>query len=169
MDKIGQKPFVHVIGRMRWYDVLKQNIKKYSPGWFVTFVQTIMRPYVLSRVKLDEWLKIRKVLQPSLHSQFYKMYKEARRRWDQGQKEQTGESVQIPLGESDYSVWIRPGTCDVILYYDILIQHHYGQLLPDDAKTIIDCGANIGLASAYLLSKYPEARLLGTTLSNWLI
>jgi FkbM family methyltransferase len=57
-------------------------------------------------------------------------------------------------------IWVRPGTCDVILYYDIIINNHYGNSSVQNPKTIIDCGANIGISCAYFLCRYPNSRLI---------
>ncbi|MFL6582636.1 MAG: FkbM family methyltransferase [Burkholderiales bacterium] len=57
----------------------------------------------------------------------------------------------------------RPGTSDQSLIYDILLKsgRKAEYWLPEDidAKTILDIGANIGIASNYLSTRFPLARI----------
>jgi FkbM family methyltransferase len=152
--------FVRNIGRFKFYDILKQGIKKVSPEWFISFVKTITRPYEEKKAWVKRRLEIKESLPPSLAEQFFGMLKEARKRWDRGNTEPTGEPFKLPVFDTGFSVWIRPGTCDVVLYYDIMIKEYYGKTTVNDVKVVIDCGANIGLTSVYLLYKYPKARLI---------
>jgi FkbM family methyltransferase len=57
-------------------------------------------------------------------------------------------------------VYVRVGTSDAWLYREILIRGQYALDLPFLPKTIVDAGANIGLASIYLAHKYPQARVI---------
>lgn len=154
------EPFVHIVGRPRIYDAVKQKAIKLLPAWLVNAVRVIKYPLTLARVKIEVWLKIHRTMPPHIRNRFYNMYTEARRRWDSGCKIATGEPVELPVGNWGHLVRIRPGTCDVILYYDIMINRHYGQIPIEKAGTIIDCGANIGLSCAYFLYRYPNARLI---------
>ncbi len=57
----------------------------------------------------------------------------------------------------------RPGTSDQDLIYDILLKTGKKEeyWLPDDikAEVILDIGANIGIASTYLATRFPKARI----------
>lgn len=55
----------------------------------------------------------------------------------------------------------RSGSSDVFVYEQMFVQHEYS-CLPDMAsvKTIVDCGANVGYASAYMLSRFPDAKVV---------
>jgi FkbM family methyltransferase len=55
----------------------------------------------------------------------------------------------------------RPSSNDIYTFREILIERVYQELADRvrSADTIIDLGANIGLASMYLASRYPQARL----------
>jgi FkbM family methyltransferase len=70
------------------------------------------------------------------------------------------ESVNLPLGSSPHRVSVRRDSCNVLTYYDVVVTEQYGKVRVEDVRTIVDCGANVGLASAYLLWKYPEARVI---------
>ncbi len=55
-------------------------------------------------------------------------------------------------------VHIRLRTTDASTYADILLRGEYNFDLPFSPRTIVDAGANIGMASIYFTHKYPEAR-----------
>ena len=44
-------------------------------------------------------------------------------------------------------------------WHDIFVKHALDFRAPSDAPRILDCGANIGLASLYFKRKYPRARI----------
>ena len=152
--------YIHVVGRPEAYDRLKQGIKRFSPRWFIRLVQVLLRPYVKCCGMLNSRRCIRRGLPPALRGPFRTMYRVARARWDQGLYASTGEPVALPIPGSSHSVWVRPGTCDVILYYAVFLQHYYGKLPTKEAKVIIDCGSNVGFTSAYFLCRYPESRVV---------
>lgn len=154
------EPFVRIVGRPKTYDHIKQATIKLLPAWLVNAIRTIKYPLVLMRTKIELRLKVHQALPPHLRKRFYDFYKEARKRWDCGEKTATGKSIELPVGNSGHTIWVRPGTCDVILYYDIMINNHYGKIPIENAQTIIDCGANIGMSCVYFLYRYPNARLI---------
>ena len=55
----------------------------------------------------------------------------------------------------------RSGTSDILVYEQMFLVNEYS-CLPDigAVKTIVDCGANVGFASAYLLSRFPDAQIV---------
>jgi FkbM family methyltransferase len=58
-------------------------------------------------------------------------------------------------------LYARGGTSDLSVFYQIFVEREYACL--DDARNvsfIIDCGANVGYSSAYLLNRFPQARLV---------
>ena len=57
-------------------------------------------------------------------------------------------------------VCLRVRTTDVSTYSEILLHSEYALDLPFSPKTIVDAGANIGMASIYLHHRYPEARVI---------
>ena len=55
----------------------------------------------------------------------------------------------------------RRGSSDLFVYEQIFVQREYSCLpLMGEVQTIVDCGANVGYASAYMLSHFPDARLV---------
>ena len=55
----------------------------------------------------------------------------------------------------------RAGTSDGDVFRNVFIEQAYGCLEEgDDIGLILDCGANVGYASAYFLSRYPSARVV---------
>lgn len=56
-------------------------------------------------------------------------------------------------------IYIRRKTSDFELLFDIFIKKAYKTKIEKTPKTIIDLGANIGLASIYLKQQYPNAKV----------
>ena len=72
----------------------------------------------------------------------------------------TGPPIPLPLPGRSGSVWVRPGTTDLLVYHDVIVRQQYGRVPLPEVRTVVDCGAHIGLASAYFLCRYPHARVL---------
>lgn len=70
-----------------------------------------------------------------------------------------GPLLTLKLRDSDTSVWLRPGTSDFAVFMKVFVEEEY--LLPYtiQPKTIVDAGANTGLATVYFALKYPDARI----------
>jgi FkbM family methyltransferase len=74
----------------------------------------------------------------------------------------------MPIGmrlNGAFRIWLRPGTSDYAAYRQIFREREYADV--DGAEQgagqvefILDCGANIGLASIYFLHRFPRARVL---------
>jgi FkbM family methyltransferase len=55
----------------------------------------------------------------------------------------------------------RPGTSDHAVFFQVFVHRGYGCLdKMRDVNLIIDCGANVGYTSVYLLNRFPHARLV---------
>lgn len=56
---------------------------------------------------------------------------------------------------------VRGGTSDLDVFFHVFVQREY-QCVDSlrDVRSVIDCGANVGYASAYFLSRWPQARVL---------
>jgi FkbM family methyltransferase len=60
-----------------------------------------------------------------------------------------------------HAITIRLRTTDGSVYRDILLRGEYGNFdLPFTPKTIVDAGANTGMASIYYTHRYPNARII---------
>jgi FkbM family methyltransferase len=57
-------------------------------------------------------------------------------------------------------VYVRMRTTDVSVYHEVLLCGQYALDFPYSPKTIVDVGANIGMASLYFANKYPDARII---------
>lgn len=65
------------------------------------------------------------------------------------------------LPEYRHPIYLRLGTSDVFAIDQVFGREEYGKvsevILP---RVIVDCGANIGCTSVYLLNRFPNARLI---------
>jgi FkbM family methyltransferase len=69
------------------------------------------------------------------------------------------EITALPPGIRN-PVHIRMRTSDASIYGGILLRGQYAFDLPFSPKTIVDAGANIGMASIYFTHRYPEAKVV---------
>jgi FkbM family methyltransferase len=60
-------------------------------------------------------------------------------------------------GVVKHPVYIRPGTTDIEVMQQVLLDYEYDFKLPGRPQVIVDAGANIGLASVYFANRYPDA------------
>jgi FkbM family methyltransferase len=59
-----------------------------------------------------------------------------------------------------HPIHLRVRTSDISVYSDVVIKGDYDIRLPKPPRTIIDAGANVGLATIYYANKYPEAKIV---------
>lgn len=59
-----------------------------------------------------------------------------------------------------YPLEFRRDTSDLSVYRQVFLGLEYACLPNDDVAFIIDCGANVGYASAYFLTRSPRAQLI---------
>lgn len=65
---------------------------------------------------------------------------------------------QLSAKALNHPVYARPHTTDYWVFDDIFVSRMYGCLDSiAHPKLILDCGANVGFASAYFLSKFPSS------------
>lgn len=70
-------------------------------------------------------------------------------------------AIQLELRGYDHPLFLRPGTSDLSAFLQIFTHRQYECLsYVKNPELIVDCGANVGYASAYLLNRYPTARVI---------
>lgn len=72
----------------------------------------------------------------------------------------TGSICKIKPKCFKKSIELRMGTSDYLVFEQIVTNKSYEFEIGFTPMTIIDCGANIGLASIYFANKYPNANIL---------
>ena len=74
----------------------------------------------------------------------------------------TSGTVRMRPSMLAHPVELRLGSSDPNVFSGILVSNAYGfvHTLGGDIKTILDLGANIGLSSAFFLSRWPGAKLI---------
>lgn len=89
-------------------------------------------------------------------------WRAARLLWElQGARVRTrGSWVDVHVPDLASPVTLRARTTDASTLRQILRENRFAHILPDSAGFIIDAGANIGIATAYLASRYPSARIV---------
>jgi len=59
-----------------------------------------------------------------------------------------------------HPIWLRAGTSDERVFRDVLLERGYDFDIPGNPEFILDCGANIGLASIFFMSRFPSAHIV---------
>jgi FkbM family methyltransferase len=75
-------------------------------------------------------------------------------------KTAAGVPFRVPVPTLPHPVWLRAGTSDSVVLWQILIWEELRFDLPSPPSLIVDAGANIGLASAWFANRYPHARVI---------
>jgi FkbM family methyltransferase len=73
-------------------------------------------------------------------------------------KRQKVRNLKVPKMPVSFS--LRPNTSDIATFFQVFIGKEYEFELPFEPTSIIDGGANIGLATIYLKSKFPQAKVI---------
>lgn len=72
-----------------------------------------------------------------------------------------GQKIKLFANYIKYPIYSRYGTSDSSVFHQIFVHEEYSKLGNiDHVNWIIDCGANVGYSSVYLLNKYPQATVI---------
>lgn len=77
--------------------------------------------------------------------------------------EQRDRSFETCPSAAAFPVVLRGATSDIRCFEKIFVQHGYSpprELGPFEPRVIIDAGANVGLATVYFASRWPDAKIL---------
>lgn len=73
----------------------------------------------------------------------------------------TGELYRMPTLGTGLALWGRAGSTDRLVFEEIFMRGDYDVFRGGESpRNIVDVGANVGYASAFLLSRFPDARVL---------
>jgi len=67
---------------------------------------------------------------------------------------------EINFAGIPYPIWLRAGTSDEKVFSEILLERGYDFETPGNPGFILDCGANIGMASLFFLNRFPSAHIV---------
>lgn len=59
-----------------------------------------------------------------------------------------------------HPIELRINSTDADVYRQVLIEEEYAAAADGHPEVIVDCGANVGYTSAFLLSRFPDARVV---------
>lgn len=68
--------------------------------------------------------------------------------------------LRVRAPHLQHPVLLRLRSSDADVYGQVMVTQQYASLARGDVRVIVDCGANVGYASAYLLSRCPKARVV---------
>ncbi|MHA8066976.1 FkbM family methyltransferase [Aquirufa sp. ROCK2-A2] len=59
-----------------------------------------------------------------------------------------------------HPLWLRNHSSDFSVFYQIFLKHEYAINFAFEPKVILDCGANVGLASVYFKNRFPQSKII---------
>lgn len=78
-----------------------------------------------------------------------------------GLKKDGKKCIKIHLKDYKFPIYFRHNTSDQTVLYDVFIKEQYSCVADlKEPKLILDCGANVGYTSIYLLKKYPNVHVI---------
>jgi FkbM family methyltransferase len=76
------------------------------------------------------------------------------------QKNKKGKLLKVDLGKLEHPLFLRSNSRDIDVFHQVFNLEWYNINMNIRPKVIIDCGANIGLASVYFKTKFPDATII---------
>jgi FkbM family methyltransferase len=72
-----------------------------------------------------------------------------------------GKEISLNLEGYKHPIWMRYQSSDPKVLLQIFVEEEYACLKSiENAKLIVDCGANVGYSSFYFLERYPDAHVI---------
>ncbi len=71
-----------------------------------------------------------------------------------------GPLLPVRLPGLAHPVFVRPATSDIRTLVQVFVHREYEFALPFLPRTILDAGANVGLASVFFAHQYPHAKIV---------
>ena len=71
-----------------------------------------------------------------------------------------GTLHKVPVPGLAHPIFLRAGTSDVLVFIQIFIERELEFEMAMQPSSIVDAGANIGLASVYFAERFPQAKIL---------
>ena len=63
--------------------------------------------------------------------------------------------------DADHPLRCRAGSSDLSVFRQIFLEREFGCLDDiEDARLVVDCGANVGYSAAYFLSRFPTTDII---------
>ena len=75
-------------------------------------------------------------------------------------KLQSHQTFPVDVPNTKHPVYLRPETSDTDVFKQLFYEEEYNFPLDFTPQTIIDAGANIGLAAVYFSNQYPDANIV---------
>lgn len=72
--------------------------------------------------------------------------------------------IKLPSKKIEFH--LRPNTKDLETFEEVFLSNIYNTSLPIEPKTIVDAGANVGLASAFFKLKYPDSKIVAIEIES---
>lgn len=70
------------------------------------------------------------------------------------------EIIQSKLKAFRHPIYLRSSSSDINVFSQVIYEREYEIKYRVDPSVIVDCGANIGLATVYLKNKFPNATII---------
>ena len=68
--------------------------------------------------------------------------------------------LEVKLKELKNPIYLRNNTSDITVFYQVFFKNSYNFNYSSDVDVVVDCGANIGLASIFFAHLYPKAMII---------